>query len=133
MISSSHGMHAVVTDTRDRRFELLAMPHLDAAFNLAHWLTGNMADAEDVVQDTYRRAFRNLDTFRRDNFRVWLLTLVHPGRSHQGRFGGKRTARRSDRLGIQHSAGIHRQHRARASFMARTLPPAASRARHNAD
>jgi hypothetical protein len=64
MISASHGMHAVVTDTRDRRFELLAMSHLDAAFNLARWLTGNMADAENVVQDAYRRAFRYLDTFR---------------------------------------------------------------------
>jgi hypothetical protein len=99
MISASHGMHAVVTDTRDRRFELLAMSHLDAAFNLARWLTGNMADAENVVQDAYRRAFRYLDTFRGDNFRVWLLTLVHPGRSHQGRFGGKRAAHRSDRPG----------------------------------
>ncbi|HEY4042520.1 MAG TPA: sigma factor, partial [Rhodopila sp.] len=39
-----------------RRFELLAMPHLGAAFNLARWLTGNTADAEDVVQDAYLRA-----------------------------------------------------------------------------
>jgi RNA polymerase sigma-70 factor (ECF subfamily) len=64
------------TDARNRRFELLAMPHLDAAFNLARWLTGNTADAEDVVQDAYLRAFRYLDTFRGDNFRVWLLTIV---------------------------------------------------------
>jgi RNA polymerase sigma-70 factor (ECF subfamily) len=66
----------VATDARNRRFELLAMPHLDAAFNLARWLTGNTADAEDVVQDAYLRAFRYLDTFRGDNFRVWLLTVV---------------------------------------------------------
>lgn len=52
------------------------MPHLDAAFNLARWLTGNAADAEDVVQDAYLRAFRYLDAFRGDNFRVWLLTIV---------------------------------------------------------
>jgi RNA polymerase sigma-70 factor (ECF subfamily) len=52
------------------------MPHLDAAFNLARWLTGNTADAEDVVQDSYLRAFRYLDAFRGDNFRVWLLTIV---------------------------------------------------------
>jgi RNA polymerase sigma-70 factor (ECF subfamily) len=52
------------------------MPHLDAAFNLARWLTGNTADAEDVVQDAYLRAFRYLDAFRGDNFRVWLLTIV---------------------------------------------------------
>jgi RNA polymerase sigma factor (sigma-70 family) len=52
------------------------MPHLDAAFNLARWLTGNAADAEDVVQDAYLRAFRYLDTFGGTNFRVWLLTIV---------------------------------------------------------
>jgi RNA polymerase sigma-70 factor (ECF subfamily) len=66
----------VATDGRTRRFELLAMPHLDAAFNLARWLTGNTADAEDVVQDAYLRAFRYLDAFRGENFRVWLLTIV---------------------------------------------------------
>lgn len=47
-----------------------------AAFRLARWLTGNTADAEDVVQDAYLRAFRYLDTFRGNNFRVWLLTIV---------------------------------------------------------
>jgi RNA polymerase sigma-70 factor (ECF subfamily) len=66
----------VATDGRTRRFELLAMPHLDAAFNLARWLTGNTTDAEDVVQDAYLRAFRYFDAFRGDNFRVWLLTIV---------------------------------------------------------
>jgi RNA polymerase sigma-70 factor (ECF subfamily) len=66
----------LTTDSRNRRFELLAMPHLDAAFNLARWLTGNTDDAQDVVQDAYLRAFRYLDAFRGDNFRVWLLTIV---------------------------------------------------------
>ena len=73
---ASHRMDAMATDGRTRRFELLAMPHLDAAFNLARWLTGNTTDAEDVVQDAYLRAFRYLDAFRGDNFRVWLLTIV---------------------------------------------------------
>jgi RNA polymerase sigma factor (sigma-70 family) len=74
--TASHGMQQLATDPRNRRFELLAMPHLDAAFGLARWLTGNTTDAEDVVQDAYLRAFRYLDTFRGDNFRVWLLTIV---------------------------------------------------------
>jgi RNA polymerase sigma-70 factor (ECF subfamily) len=52
------------------------MPHLDAAFNLARWLTGNPSDAEDVVQDAYLRAFRYFDAFHGGNFRVWLLTIV---------------------------------------------------------
>jgi RNA polymerase sigma-70 factor (ECF subfamily) len=74
--AACYGMRQLPTDARNRRFELLAMPHLDAAFRLARWLTGNTADAEDVVQDAYLRAFRYLDTFRGDNFRVWLLTIV---------------------------------------------------------
>lgn len=63
-------------DERRRRFELLAMPHLDAAYNLARWLTGNTTDAEDVVQDAYLRAYRYFDAFQGGNIRVWLLTIV---------------------------------------------------------
>lgn len=63
-------------DDRRRRFELLALPHLDAAYNLARWLAGNPADAEDVVQDAYLRAYRYFDAFHGDNFRVWLLSIV---------------------------------------------------------
>jgi RNA polymerase sigma-70 factor, ECF subfamily len=59
-----------------RRFELLALPHLDAAYNLARWLAGNAADAEDVVQEAYLRAFRYFDSFNGGNMRVWLLTIV---------------------------------------------------------
>jgi RNA polymerase sigma-70 factor, ECF subfamily len=63
-------------DDQRRRFELLALPHLDAAHNLARWLAGNTADAEDVVQDAYLRVYRHLDTFQGGNFRAWLLTIV---------------------------------------------------------
>lgn len=63
-------------DDRKRRFELLALPHLDAAYNLARWLAGNSADAEDVVQDAYLRAYRYFDSFEGGNFRVWLLGIV---------------------------------------------------------
>ena len=63
-------------DDRKRRFEMLALPHLDAAYNLARWLAGNPTDAEDVVQDAYLRAFHYFDSFQGGNFRVWLLTIV---------------------------------------------------------
>jgi DNA-directed RNA polymerase specialized sigma24 family protein len=56
-------------DDRRRRFELLTLPHLDAAYNLARWLAGNTTDAEDVVQDAYLRAYRYFDTFQGGNFR----------------------------------------------------------------
>jgi len=63
-------------DDRRRRFELLALPHLDAAYNLARWLAGNTTDAEDVVQEAYLRAYRYFDAFQDGNIRVWLLTIV---------------------------------------------------------
>jgi RNA polymerase sigma-70 factor (ECF subfamily) len=67
---------ALPTDDRRRRFELLALPQLDAAYNLARWLAGNPTDAEDVVQEAYLRAYRYFDAFQGGNFRVWLLTIV---------------------------------------------------------
>jgi RNA polymerase sigma factor (sigma-70 family) len=67
---------ALPKDDPRRRFELLALPHLDAAYNLARWLTGNAEDAEDVVQEAYLRAYRFFDGFRGDNIRGWLLTIV---------------------------------------------------------
>jgi RNA polymerase sigma-70 factor, ECF subfamily len=52
------------------------LPHLDAAYNLARWLTRNPHDAEDVVQEAYLRAFKFFDTLRGANGRAWLLTIV---------------------------------------------------------
>jgi RNA polymerase sigma-70 factor (ECF subfamily) len=52
------------------------MPHLDAAYNLARWLAGNPADAEDVVQEAYLRAYRYFDAWQGGSFRVWLLAIV---------------------------------------------------------
>src|SRR5580658_9639638 len=61
---------------RRRRFEAQALPHLDAAYNLARWLSRSPADAEDIVQDAMLRAFRGFDGFRGDNAKAWLLTIV---------------------------------------------------------
>jgi RNA polymerase sigma-70 factor, ECF subfamily len=52
------------------------LPHLDAAYNLARWLTGNEADAQDVVQEAYLRAFRFFADFRGGNVRAWVLRIV---------------------------------------------------------
>jgi RNA polymerase sigma-70 factor (ECF subfamily) len=59
-----------------RRFELLAVPHLDAAYNLARWLTHNDHDAQDVVQEALVRAMRYIKSFRGDGARAWLLQIV---------------------------------------------------------
>ena len=52
------------------------MPHLDAAYNLARWLTRNDDDAQDMVQEAYLRAFKFFDDFRGVDGRPWLLTIV---------------------------------------------------------
>jgi RNA polymerase sigma-70 factor (ECF subfamily) len=57
-------------------FEQTVMPHLNAAYNLARWLTRNGDDAEDLVQDAYLRAFRSFDTFQGQDGRAWLLAVV---------------------------------------------------------
>ena len=58
------------------RFEMLAMPHLDAAYNLARWLAGNDHDAKDIAQEACLRAFRFVGTCRSSDGRAWLLTIV---------------------------------------------------------
>jgi RNA polymerase sigma-70 factor (ECF subfamily) len=57
-------------------FEQTVMPHLNAAHNLARWLTRNGYDAEDLVQEAYLRAFRAFETFRGEDGRAWLLAVV---------------------------------------------------------
>lgn len=58
------------------RFRELVLPHLDDALSLARWLTGNITDAEDVVQDACIRALRVLGTQTVGNPRAWLLAIV---------------------------------------------------------
>ena len=59
-----------------RDFEQVVMPHLDAAYNLAYWLTRSRTDAQDVVQDACLRAFKYFDTFAGENPSAWLLSIV---------------------------------------------------------
>jgi RNA polymerase sigma factor (sigma-70 family) len=56
--------------------EQVVLPHLDSAYNLARWLTGNDHDAEDVVQDAYLRAAKFFGSFRGGDGRPWLLAIV---------------------------------------------------------
>jgi len=58
------------------RFANVVMPHLDDAYSLARWVTGNRADAEDVVQEACLRAFRGIGGFSGGNGRAWVLTIV---------------------------------------------------------
>ena len=58
------------------RFDQSILPHMDAAYNLARWLTHNEHDAEDMVQEAYLRAFRFFHTFQGVDARAWLLAIV---------------------------------------------------------
>lgn len=66
----------VTTKEEAGRFERDVLAHLDAAFNLAFWLTRDEDDARDVVQEASLRAFRYFSGFHGVNARGWLLTIV---------------------------------------------------------
>jgi RNA polymerase sigma factor (sigma-70 family) len=62
-------------DERER-FERNLLPHMDAAYNLARWLTRSDHDAEDLVQAAYLRALKFFGGSKMTNDRAWLLTIV---------------------------------------------------------
>jgi len=63
-------------DDRRHRFEVQVLPHLDAAFRFARWLSHSPSDADDVVQEAVLRAFRGFDALRGPDVKAWLLTIV---------------------------------------------------------
>jgi RNA polymerase sigma factor (sigma-70 family) len=63
-------------DERRRRFEAQVMPHLDAAYRYARWLSGSSDEAQDLVQEAMLRAFRGFDALRDLQAKAWLFTIV---------------------------------------------------------
>jgi RNA polymerase sigma factor (sigma-70 family) len=58
-------------------FEGLAMPLVNSAYNLARWLVRSDQDAEDLVQETYLKAFRSFSSFEcGTNFRAWIFRIL---------------------------------------------------------
>jgi len=58
-------------------FEGVALPLCDRLYNLAHWLTGDRADAEDLVQETYAKTLRGIKSFQEGtNFRAWMYRIL---------------------------------------------------------
>ena len=66
----------VIPQAEGHSFDRLVLSHLDAAYNLARWLSGSDHDAQDIVQDSCVRAMRAFDSFRGGDPRAWLLTIV---------------------------------------------------------
>ena len=62
--------------TQQARFEALVLPHLNAAYSLAHYLLGDDDDAQDATHDAFLRALRHFGGFRGEDARAWLLTIV---------------------------------------------------------
>jgi RNA polymerase sigma-70 factor (ECF subfamily) len=75
-LGDNESVRPVDTSGSPDRFEQAILPHLDAAYNLARWLTGNDHDAQDVTQEALLRAMKFFGKFRGTNPRAWLLTIV---------------------------------------------------------
>src|SRR6202007_1104081 len=67
---------SVFEESSLRNFEGNVLPHLDAAYNLARWLTRNDPDAEDLVQEASLRALRFFGGFLGGNARLWCAYIV---------------------------------------------------------
>ena len=63
-------------ESQSRRFQEIALPHLDAAYNLARWIARSDTDAQDIVQEAFLRAFKSFGGFRGTSARPWLLAIV---------------------------------------------------------
>lgn len=76
--------------TRDELFEAEALPHLRSLYGTAYRMTRNAHDAEDLVQETFLRAYRAFDGFTPGtNIRAWLYTILHRARTDSFRKAGR--------------------------------------------
>lgn len=59
------------------QFEDSALPHLDSIYRMARWMTRDSSEAEDLVQETYLRAYQSFHQFRHgSNCRAWLCRIL---------------------------------------------------------
>src|SRR3954453_3879541 len=75
-VGAARSTRCVIRDEDQARFRTVVLPHLDDCYRLARWLTGNRADAEDVVQEACLDAFRGITGFGGSHPRAWVLTIV---------------------------------------------------------
>lgn len=75
LVSPSRGAEGRAA-AQAERFRLVMLPHLDAAYGFARYLTRDSVAAEDAVQEAFLRAFRGFGGWRGDNPRAWLFAIV---------------------------------------------------------
>lgn len=64
-------------NTRRKEFEEIAMAYVDSLYNMAVRLVFNKEEAEDLVQETYLKAYRFFDTFQKGtNIKAWLFKIL---------------------------------------------------------
>ena len=68
--------HSLDASANPESFDVVVLPHLEAANRLARWLMRNEDDAEDVVQEASLRALRYFHTFKGGNAKAWFLRIV---------------------------------------------------------
>ena len=77
MVTSSSETEASITSTPANSFDRLARTHYKAAYHFAYRITGNRADAEDLVQESLIRAYRFFDRYNSDfPFTSWLYKIM---------------------------------------------------------
>lgn len=94
-----------------QEFERAVWPLLRGAYNLARWVVSNKQDAEDVVQESFVKAFRTFDRFRGDDARSWFFTIVrNTALSHLQRARPKAEVEWDDNLPepVDHQPGTER-------------------------
>jgi len=70
------------------RFQQNILPHMDAAYNFARFLSRDQDAAQDIVQDAFLRAYRSFETYRGGDPRAWIFSIVrncHLAWRQQGR------------------------------------------------
>jgi RNA polymerase sigma-70 factor (ECF subfamily) len=90
--SSGKAGHSRPDAASAARFQHLILPHLEAAHNLARFLSRDSDAAEDIVQEAFLRAFKSFEEFRGGNARAWILTIVR--NCHHNWWNGRRRASR---------------------------------------
>ena len=111
------------------RFEAVVLPHLDAAYTLARYLTRNAHDAEDIVQDACLRALKHFAGFRGEegtSARAWLLAIVR-NTVYSSRRRQRPEALATEFDEMQHSDAVADDH-PEAALLRRTAKEALGRA-----